>query len=146
MAIKVFPMRLYYPLQHEIMFSNVVASMGDGYEQRANKNIAFVQYDKDTATFGRADGLGNTATSYRGINRFTITMKNLTYQNQTIRSQDLNADNTKLSNRLWRYYQDTYGSFESFYFYNPAEQSGDPATDTGLTTGTTTVGRYLVRF
>ena len=146
MAIVTFPVRLQYPLVQELLVSNVTVPFGDGYRQSINKNSAFVNYDKSGATPGRADGLGNTTTAYRGINRFTLNMRNLTHQNQTTRNQDLTVDSTKLINRLWRFYQDMYGSFQSFWFYSPNENTNDPATTAALVNGTDTLGRYLVMF
>ncbi|SRR3990167_4917832 len=146
MATVTFPLKLHYPLGHEIMFDNVRIGFGDGYRQSVNKNLTFVNYDKSGVTPGRADGLGNTTTSYKGINRFTLSMKNLPHQNQSSRNQDLTTDSTKLINRLWRFYQDRYGSFESFFFYNPTENTNDPATSSALINGTDTLGRYLVCF
>jgi hypothetical protein len=139
-------MKLHYPLQQTLEFSNIILPLGDGFEQRINKNLAFVNYSKSGATSGRADGLGDTSTAYRGINHFNISMKNLTHTNQGSRGTDLSTDKSRLANMLWRFYQDRFGSFESFWFYNPAENTGDPAVDAGMVAGTDTLGRYLVRF
>lgn len=140
-----FPIKLSYPLQQEIIYNNVIVSFGDGYEQRANLNSAFVDYDKVGISSGRADGLGTSQTAYRGINRFVINMKNLSHTNQTLRAELLSYT-TQRVNILWRFYQDRYGSYESFLFYNPTENTGDPYVDSALVAGTDTKGRYLVRF
>ena len=116
----VFPTRLYYPLQHEIMYQNHIVNMGDGFEQRVNKNLAHTH----------ADGEGNAPSSHKGINRFTITSKNLIHTNAT---------SSATANALWIFYKARLGSYDPFYFYNPAEASID-------LTGVATTGRYLVRF
>lgn len=115
----VFPINLSPPVKQALRFSNVVADFGDGYEQRASKNQAY----------SRADGLG-TVTSYTGRNRFTISMDGIKHAN---------GDPNQEANKLWSFYQARAGSFDAFYFYNPAEASID-------LTGVSTTGRYLVRF
>lgn len=115
----VFNIDLRYPLGHTLKYVTFVADMGDGFEQRVNKNLAY----------SRADGEG-AVTSYKGQNEFSIRMNNLRH---------VNADATKEANKLWAFYKARLGAFESFYFYNPAEALVD-------LTGVATVGRYLVRF
>jgi len=116
----VFDIELSAPVKHRIMYSNVIADFGDGYEQRANKNQAY----------SRADGQG-TVTSHKGRHAFTIAMDHLAH---------VNADPNEQANKLFAFYIARSGGMESFYFYNPAER------DTPDLSGVATVGRYLVRF
>ena len=116
----VFDVPLDVPVEQALKFATVVADFGDGYEQRANKNQAYT----------RADGLGGV-TSYKGRNRFPITMDMLPH---------VNGDPTQGANKLWAFWQARNGGTESFYFYNPAEA---PTPDLS---GVSTTGRYLVRF
>lgn len=120
MPTPVFPVECNYPLTHMIAFATFVGSMGDGHEQRINKNIAW----------SRADGEGNVA-SYKGINRFSISITKAPHTNQ--------ASPTYKANLIWNFYKARLGSYEAFYFYNPAEHAID-------LTGAETTGRYLVRF
>lgn len=116
----VFEIDLDTPVRHELQFATLVASFGDGYEQRANKNQAYT----------RSDGEGGQ-TAYKGRNRFSLTLDHLPH---------VNNDANKQANKLWAFYKARLGGFEAFYFYNPAEApTADP-------TGTSTTGRYLVRF
>ena len=116
----VFTVELSNTVKRSLKLSNVIIDFGDGYEQRANKNQAY----------SRANGRGGV-TSYKGRNRFTITLDHLAH---------VNADDTKEANKLWKFYQDRLGGWEAFYFYNPAETNPPDAT------GANTTGRYLVRF
>jgi hypothetical protein len=108
------------PVQDSIQFSNVMVSLGDGYEIRGNKSQAF----------SGADGIGGV-TSHKGLREFTVTLNFMDYANATV---------TKAVNKLEALYQATLGGQVPFYFYNPRETS---SVDTG---GTATTGRYLVRF
>ena len=116
----VFSVELDVPVKQGIRFANVIADFGDGHEQRANKNQAYT----------RADGLGGV-TSYKGRNRFPITMDMLAH---------VNGDPTAGANKLWAFYVAQLAGIVSFYFYNPAEA---PTPDLS---GASTTGRYLVRF
>jgi hypothetical protein len=120
MPTAVFPIPPSYNLTHEIRFHNFIAEMGDGFEQRVNKNLSWGS---------RADGLGGY-TSYKGLNYFTLQLTHLRH---------VNNSSTELANKLWSFYVARLGSYESFYFYNPVEAAIDP-------TGNSTTGRYLVRF
>lgn len=120
MSIAVFNVELTAPVKHALRFANVIADFGDGYEQRSSKNQAY----------SRADGLGGV-TSYKGRNRFTLALDHLAH---------VNGDATQSANKLWAFYQTTLGGYTAFYFYNPAE------IDTPDLTGSSTTGRYLVRF
>lgn len=116
----VFPVQAWYPLQHDLMYTNHIMDMGDGFEQRINKNLAF----------SRSNGEGVVA-SYKGINRFVINFKNAAH---------INSSSTAPANLIWAFYKARLGGYEAFYYYNPAEMTTiDP-------TGVETVGRYLVRF
>lgn len=111
--------------------NNVIMSMGDGFEQRVNKNISFSAY---VSGAGRADGRGQINQSYKGINRFSITARNLQHANEDgIAAQ-------KDANKFWQFYVARTGSLDPFYFYSPNE-----ATTIDLT-GLSVTGRYLVRF
>lgn len=116
---EVFPVIVSWPIHHTVGYVNYIADMGDGFEQRVNKNLAF----------SHATGEGTVA-SYKGINRFKIEGRSL---------QHVNSDSTKEANKFWAFYKARLGSFEPFYFYNPAEAVID-------LTGVATTGRYLVRF
>jgi hypothetical protein len=116
----VFPIPPSHSLTHEIRYTNHVVDMGDGFEQRVNKNLSWGN---------RATGEGTVA-SYKGINTFSINLINLMH---------INNNNNALANKLWAFYKARLGSYESFYFYNPVEG----AIDSG---GNNTTGRYLVRF
>jgi hypothetical protein len=107
-----------YSLTHEIEFSGYIADMGDGFEQRVNKNVAWTH----------ADGEGNAGVSYKGRNHFTITLDHLQHINE--------ASPIHSANLLWNFYKDKLGSFEAFFFYNPVENP----TKIG------TAGKYLMRF
>ncbi len=107
-----------YSLVHEIRYSNFIANMGDGHEQRVNKNLNWGP---------RGDGLGGTSAVYKGQNVFKLTFKNLIY------------GTSKSANTLWAFYVARLGNYEPFYFYNPIENAPDP-------NGAETTGRYLVRF
>lgn len=130
---EIFPIRLYYPLTHTLVYSNTIANLGDGFEQRATKNQAWAAYSI-TGFPARPDGLGNVGVAYRGINQFTITMKAMLHAN-SVRTGSLQA-----AAKLWKFYQDRSGSIESFWFYNPTELEIIDST------GATNTGRYLVRF
>jgi hypothetical protein len=99
-------------------FATVIADFGDGFEQRANKNLAYTH----------ADGQGGV-TSHKGRWEFQIKMSAI---NQA------NGDATQECNELWKFVTDRLGSYEAFYFYNPIEAPID-------LTGSSTTGRYLVR-
>lgn len=116
----VFPFNTRYTLIHSIKFQTFVAEMGDGFEQRVNKNL----------TWSRANGLGGV-TSYKGINSFTINLRGLPHCNESV---------THEANILWSFYQSCLGNLVAFYFYNPAEN------ETIDLSGANTTGRYLVRF
>jgi hypothetical protein len=122
MAVTVFPIKLWYPLDHEVVFSNVSKPFGDGFRQSVNKNLAWGP---------RADGEGNVIT-YKGINKFTLNARNLAHVNSV--SPTANA------NLLWNFYKARLGGFDAFYFYNPAEN------DVIDLTGTDPIGRYLCIF
>ncbi len=122
MSIAVFPLKLWYPLQHEITYANYSVDFGDGFGQFANKNLSWGP---------RSDGEGNQAT-YKGINRFTIQIHNMQHVNEVTATHNANV--------LWNFYKARLGSFDAFYFYNPGEQ------DTIDLTGADVLGRYLVRF
>ena len=115
----VFPINVNPPVNHTLGYVNYIAEMGDGFEQRANKNLAW----------SHADGEGGV-TSYKGINKFRIEARCLAH---------INADTAQEANKFWGFYKARLGSYEPFYFYNPAEAVID-------LTGTATTGRYLVRF
>lgn len=121
-VLEVYPQ---YSLTHEIRYDTFVVTMGDGFEQRVNKNL----------TFGnRGDGEGgNGNNSYKGINAFTVTLNKFGHINF-----DGNG-NRAPATYLWNFYKARLGSYEAFYFYNPAEATYDA-------TGNNTQGRYLVRF
>jgi hypothetical protein len=51
----------------------------------------------------------------------------------------VNGDATQEANKFWAHYKARLGSYDPFYFYNPAEAVID-------LTGVATVGRYLVRY
>jgi len=111
---------LELPIEQSLSFETVIANFGDGFEQRANKNLAYT----------RADGKGGV-TSYKGRNRFRILWNFAEHENQSA---------TKAANVIWDFYQDTLGGLTPFYVYHSAENpAGDP-------TGVDTTGRYLVRF
>src|SRR5579884_3007318 len=57
-----------WPLVHDIDVDNYIADFGDGFEQRANFNLAYT----------RADGEG-TVTSYKGRNRFTLNFTSMDF-------------------------------------------------------------------
>lgn len=117
---QVFTIDLDAPVRHEMRYATLVMDFGDGFEQRGNKNQAYTH----------ADGEGGV-TSYKGRNRFTITMDMLAH---------VNSDSTKMANKLWNFYKARLGGFDAFFFYNPAEA---PTPDAS---GVATTGRYLVRF
>ena len=117
----VFSVDLDVPVKQALRFANVLADFGDGYEQRANKNQAY----------SRADGLGGV-TSYKGRNRFAISMDMLAH---------VNGDATAQANKLWAFYVARLGGYEAFYFYNTPAEAAAPDL-----TGVSTTGRYLVRF
>jgi phage-related protein len=116
----VWPVSLAAPVQIRLSYATSVADFGDGFEQRANKNLAYT----------RADGQG-TVTSHKGRWEFDISMDMIKHAN---------ADPTKEVNKLWAFAQARLGGYEAFYFYNPAEA---PTPDL---TGISITGRYLVRF
>ena len=131
---EVFPLQLYYPLDHNLVLSNLIVPMGDGFEQRATKNLLWSTYEL-SGNPPRPDGLGNNGHPYRGANRFGITIRNMQHVN------DIRASSTlKNADKFWKFYQDRNGSAESFWFYNPAENG------TIDLTGLDMKGRYLVRF
>jgi hypothetical protein len=122
MSYDVFPLPAHYSLTQGIKFSTYVANMGDGHEQRVNKNLSWGS---------RGDGKGTSGgSSYKGINTFKFSLKNLRHVNEST---------TEYANVLWKFYVDHLGSLTAFYFYNPDEQTVD-------LTGATVTGRYLVRF
>jgi phage-related protein len=119
----VFPIVPSYNLSHEIKFSNFTVQMGDGHEQRINKNLNW--------TTNRGDGLGGAGTTpSKGVNKFKLTFRKLAHV-----SGDANA----AANKLWSFYVARCGGYEPFYFYNPTENDIDVS-------GSETNGRYLVRF
>lgn len=105
-----------WPLVHDLDLENFVANFGDGFEQRANFNLAYT----------RADGEG-TVTSYKGRNRFTLNFTAMDY-----------AGDAKT---IWAFYKSMLGNLKAFYVYNIPTERATPDP-----TGTDTVGRYLVRF
>jgi len=115
----VFPINVNPPVHHTLGYVNYIAEMGDGFEQRVNKNLAY----------SHATGEG-TVVSYKGINRFKIEARCLAH---------INSDSAQEANKFWAFYKARLGSYEPFYFYNPAEAVID-------LTGAATTGRYLVRF
>lgn len=129
---EIFPIPLYYTLEHTLLLDNVTASMGDGFEQRVTKDLLWDTYIN---TEPRPDGLGNSGEAYRGTNLFGINMRNLQHVNDTRGSGSL-----KRADLLWLFYQERGGTLESFWFYNPAENG------TIDLTGVNDTGRYLVRF
>src|SRR5262245_59395136 len=108
------------PFQDFPVFSNVVASLGDGYEIRANKSQAFTG----------ANGIGGV-TSHKGLREFVVPLDMMDYAN---------GDTSKAVNKLEALYQSTLGGHLPFYFYSPKEASSVDLT------GVATTGRYLVRF
>lgn len=126
MPTSVFPLRCSYPLRHGMKQHIIIQDMGDGHEQRISKSQNYGP---------RADGQGNQLT-YKGVNYFGINLRNL---------EHVNATATKTANILWDFYLDMEGPLTAFYFYNPAENTGDP-NSSPLNLGIDTVGRYLVRF
>lgn len=105
-----------WPLTQDLDVDNYIADFGDGFEQRANFNLAYT----------RADGEG-TVSSYKGRNRFTFSFT----------SRQFAAD----AKTIWHWYKQMGGNLTAFYVYNvPLER----ATADG--TGVDTTGRYLVRF
>jgi hypothetical protein len=122
MAYDVFPLPARYTLTHGIKFITLVGNMGDGFEQRINKNLSWGS---------RGDGQGTPGgASYKGLNTFKFSLKNLPH---------INASATAYANVLWDFYVDHLGNLVAFYFYNPIEQAID-------LTATIVTGRYLVRF
>jgi hypothetical protein len=131
---EIFPIQLFYPLEHTLLMTVVNTSFGDGFETRVTKNLLWSTYDVTTNP-GRPDGLGNVGQAYRGVNQFGINVRNMQHVNDVRGSGSLkNAD------KFWLFYQSRNGSEESFWFYNPAELT------TIDTSGATNTGRYLVRF
>jgi hypothetical protein len=123
MSYDVFPLPAHYTLTQGIKFATYLADMGDGFEQRVNKNISLGT---------RGDGKGTTGgSSYKGMNSFKFSLK---------RIRHVNASTTEYANVLWKFYVDHLGNLTPFYFYNPVE------TETPDLTGVTVTGRYLVRF
>lgn len=123
MSYDVFPLPAHYTLTHGLKFATFVANMGDGFEQRVNKNLSWGN---------RGDGLGTSGgDSYKGINTFKFSLKHLRH---------VNASTTEYANVLWNFYVSHLGNLEPFYFYNPAEK------ETPDLTGVVVTGRYLVRF
>lgn len=120
-----FPIRTFYPLAHSLKNSVPIQDLGDGHEQRISKN----------QTYARANGLGGIS-SYKGQNMFGINIRNL---------QHTNGSTSATANILWAFYQARNGPYEAFYFYNPAENAGDPGSSP-LSLGIDVTGRYLVRF
>jgi phage-related protein len=122
MAYEVFIIPPSYNLTHEIKLSTVVVDLGDGFEQRVNKNLSWG---------ARGDGLGSASgATYKGINTFRINLQHLRHVDEST---------TELANVLWAFYVARCGSLYPFYFYNPVEGEIDP-------TGNEVQGRYLVRF
>lgn len=123
MPYDVFPLPAHYSLNHGIKFSTHIANMGDGFEQRVNKNLSWGS---------RGDGQGTTGgSSYKGVNFFKFSLQRLRHVNEST---------TEYANVLWKFYVDHLGSMVAFYFYNPAEK------ETPDLTGVIVTGRYLVRF
>jgi hypothetical protein len=111
---------LQFPVVRGIRFNTIRQSLGDGFQQRANKNL----------TWSRANGLGGV-TSYKGINYWRIQARVMPY---------VNNDATKQANKYWAFYVARLGGFEAFYIYDPIEA---PSPDL---TGTSTIGRHLAVF
>jgi hypothetical protein len=127
MSTAVWPVKCYYPLKHTLKKIVLIQSLGDMNEQRVSKNQSYGP---------RANGLGGQS-GYKGQNIFTVSVKQM---------QHLNNDPTQTANILWNFYQNIAdGSLNSFYFYNPAENAGDPGASP-LNLGVDVLGRYLVRF
>ncbi len=105
-----------WPVNYDLDVLNTIQDYGDGFERRANFNIAFT----------RADGEAGV-TRYKGRNTFHLKL--------------ICMDFDAAARVLWRFYKDRTGSLDAFYFYNvPDERTGaDP-------TGQDPAGRYLVRF
>lgn len=122
MSYQVFPLAPSYNLTHSLKLATFIADMGDGFEQRVNKNL----------TFGpRGDGLGTTnGTSYKGLNVFNVNLQHMRHVDEST---------TEYANVLWDFYIDHLGPLTPFYFYNPVESAPD-------VTGEQVKGRYLVRF
>lgn len=95
----------------------VVASLGDGYEQRALKSQAF----------SHADLMGNV-TSHVGLCNL-----NISYDIVKMANADSNQEFNKIKAFIDAHW------IVAFYFYNSAERS------TPDLTGADTTGRYLVR-
>jgi hypothetical protein len=118
----VFTIPLHFSFVQELKFANVIGQLGDGFEQRVNKNLSWGP---------RGDGLGGASgSSYKGINTFKLNLKNLRHVDEST---------TEYANVLWDFYIDHSGTLIPFYFYNPVENDVDP-------TGVDVKGRYLVRF
>jgi hypothetical protein len=110
-----------FPVVRGIRFNTITKSLGDGFEQRTNKNLAW----------SHANGTTGSPTSIKGIFYWRIQARVMPH---------LNGDSTKQANKIWEFYIARLGGFEAFYFYDPIES---PATDL---TGNSTVGRHLVVF
>lgn len=120
MATAVFDITLVAPVRHSMKYATTVVDLGDGYEIRVQKNQAYT----------RANGLGGV-TSYKGRNRFSITMGPMLHANN---------DTSQMANKLWAFYVARLGGYEPFYFYNPVERATPDLTGIDIT------GRYLMRF
>lgn len=137
MAYEVFPVAaMAYPLEQTLDVDAIVNDYGGGYEQR----IVL-----DVARGPRADGEGGTST-YVGRNTFKVGIPRIQYSTQPDPSGNPDLDNSVAA--LWTFYKDRFYNsttgevqWEAFYFYNPGENSTKSTWN-----GTTTTGRYLVRF
>ncbi len=113
---QIFPLIANWPLDHDLAVLNIVSDFGDGFELRANLNLAHT----------RADGMGGV-TSYKGQNKFTLQLNTRDFAGDAL--------------ILWAFYKHMLGNVIAFYFYAvPSERS------TIDFTGADTTGRYLVRF
>lgn len=111
---------IQFPVSRGIRYNTIKRSLGDGFQQRANKNLAF----------SRANGTGGV-TSHKGNHYWRIQARVMPYTN---------SDSTQQANKIWEFYIARLGGYEAFYFYDPLEA---PSCDL---TGSSTTGRHLVVF
>lgn len=112
----VFPLMGTWPMEHTLVLENLVTDFGDGYELRANFDLAS----------SRADGEGGL-TSYKGRNRFKVKLNAMDYDDE--------------AKALWAFYKARRGPTVAFYFYNAPDERA-----TIDMSGVDSHGRYLVRF
>jgi hypothetical protein len=108
------------PAVRGIRFANLVQSFGDGFEQRANLNLAWT----------RATGTGPVS-AMKGIFNWRLQFRTMEHSNNDI---------TKVAVQIWRFYIARLGGWEPFYLYDPVEAL------TPDLTGASTIGRHLVVF